>query len=111
VQNTNIYVIPLFFRIHGSLDTEAMRRSIQQLVRKHESLRTKFVEQAGYVVQQIAAPEAFSLESIEIGNLPTQDRALREAEIIEAQQGSLNSREISRSELVWCDHPLMSFFY
>lgn len=39
---TACYNVPLAWRIHGSLDMEALRRSLNAIIRRHETLRTIF---------------------------------------------------------------------
>jgi amino acid adenylation domain-containing protein len=48
------YNIPLALRIHGTLDVEALMRSLHEIVRRHESLRTSFPVIDGAPAQQIA---------------------------------------------------------
>ncbi|HEX8710130.1 MAG TPA: amino acid adenylation domain-containing protein, partial [Pyrinomonadaceae bacterium] len=45
------YNIPAAIRLHGRLDTAALGESINEIVRRHESLRTIFVEVDGLPVQ------------------------------------------------------------
>ena len=47
------YHIPLNFRLRGKLDEAALRRALDQLVRRHETLRTEFDVIAGEPVQRI----------------------------------------------------------
>jgi amino acid adenylation domain-containing protein len=49
-----VYNIPLALRLRGSLDLEALERALHALVRRHESLRTTFVDAAGEPRQRIA---------------------------------------------------------
>ncbi|MBZ4423325.1 non-ribosomal peptide synthetase, partial [Myxococcus sp. RHSTA-1-4] len=46
--------IPTAVRLSGEVDVEALRRALQELVRRHEALRTTFVEQDGQVLQHVA---------------------------------------------------------
>ncbi|WP_223635810.1 non-ribosomal peptide synthetase [Corallococcus sp. EGB] len=48
------YNLPWFTRWSGPLDDDALERSLQTLVQRHEALRTTFVEQQGQPVQRIA---------------------------------------------------------
>ncbi|WP_369211087.1 amino acid adenylation domain-containing protein [Streptomyces flavofungini] len=47
------YNIPAAVRMHGSLDVEVWRRSLAEIVRRHESLRTTFEEVDGEPVQVV----------------------------------------------------------
>ncbi|WP_164003037.1 non-ribosomal peptide synthetase, partial [Pyxidicoccus caerfyrddinensis] len=71
------YNIPSALRISGALDTEALRQSLEALVRRHEALRTTFRDEAGEPVQVISPPEPLRLDVVNLGNLP---EGAREAE-------------------------------
>ncbi|MGW7594485.1 condensation domain-containing protein, partial [Streptomyces rubiginosohelvolus] len=47
------YNIPAAVRVHGPLDVELWRRSLNEIVRRHESLRTTFEEADGEPVQVV----------------------------------------------------------
>ncbi|MGW0769001.1 amino acid adenylation domain-containing protein [Streptomyces sp. NPDC002676] len=49
------YNIPAAVRVHGPLDVELWRRSLAEIVRRHESLRTTFDETDGEPVQVVHA--------------------------------------------------------
>src|SRR5262249_45101737 len=50
------YNIPAALRLTGKLDVDALRRSLSEIVRRHESLRTTFEIVDGEPVQVIAPP-------------------------------------------------------
>ncbi|WP_432994354.1 amino acid adenylation domain-containing protein [Dactylosporangium sp. CA-233914] len=52
------YHLPLALRIRGELDVAALGRALTTLVARHESLRTRFEEHEGAVVQRIDPPPA-----------------------------------------------------
>ncbi|MET0135442.1 MAG: amino acid adenylation domain-containing protein, partial [Kibdelosporangium sp.] len=47
------YNFPLIFRLHGALDVEALRASVNDVAERHESLRTVFVLHDGEPFQEI----------------------------------------------------------
>nr|WP_281367699.1 non-ribosomal peptide synthetase [Pseudomonas gingeri] len=55
------YNIPTALRLKGGLDIEALRRSFETLIRRHETLRTTLRQEGGQVVQVVHPPEAFTL--------------------------------------------------
>lgn len=64
--------------LEGPLDTEALRAGIEALVARHESLRTVFEEDRDGGVQQVILPaHRVELPCIDLGSLPTHERALR----------------------------------
>ncbi|MFL5384123.1 MAG: amino acid adenylation domain-containing protein, partial [Longimicrobiaceae bacterium] len=55
------YHMPLFARLEGELDEGALRRALDELVRRHESLRTSFPLVDGLPVQRVAPPSPVEL--------------------------------------------------
>jgi len=52
---TGTYNIPLSLRLHGALDSNALRLALGDVIARHESLRTMFAEVDGIVLQQVVA--------------------------------------------------------
>jgi amino acid adenylation domain-containing protein len=68
---SSVYHLPLAMRIHGELDIEALQRGLTVLVRRHESLRTRFDDADGLPFQVIdPAPCAWPLQ---VTRLPGED--------------------------------------
>ena len=62
---TASYNIPAGAWLHGRVDLDALRRSLDELVRRHEALRTTFVAVDGTPRQVIGAPYAVDLPVFE----------------------------------------------
>lgn len=75
---SSLYSLPMGKRIEGPLDPQAFARSLNEVVRRHESLRTNFSVLDGEPVQVISAPQVVSLPVIDLSHLEA-DR--REAEL------------------------------
>ncbi|WP_163997845.1 non-ribosomal peptide synthetase, partial [Pyxidicoccus caerfyrddinensis] len=58
--------IPTAVRLSGALDVDALRGALQELVHRHEALRTTFVEQDGRVLQQLADSRDVSLPVVAV---------------------------------------------
>ncbi|MBT2745530.1 MULTISPECIES: non-ribosomal peptide synthase/polyketide synthase [unclassified Lysobacter] len=57
------YHVPLALRLRGRLDRDALQRTLDRIVWRHEALRTTFVREHEQTVQRIAAPElGFALQ-------------------------------------------------
>ncbi|MFP5288264.1 MAG: condensation domain-containing protein, partial [Thermoanaerobaculia bacterium] len=64
------YNLPAFaFRMRGALDGTVLRRTLDELVRRHESLRTTFPEVDGRPVQVIAPPGPSPLPIVDLSAL------------------------------------------
>ncbi|WP_319458340.1 non-ribosomal peptide synthetase, partial [Mycobacterium sp. RTGN4] len=54
------YNMPIAFRIDGDLDVEVLDAALDDVIARHESLRTVFPDLEGVAFQQVLAPEAGS---------------------------------------------------
>lgn len=61
-------------RVSGPLDLAAMQQALDELVRRHEILRTTFQEQDGHLLQVIAPPAPRPLRVIDLSDLPETPR-------------------------------------
>lgn len=74
------YNMPLAVRMRGKLDREALRSAMEQVVERHEVLRTRFVETPSGVEQHIAPRAALDLRLVDLSHL---ERTRREHEATE----------------------------
>ncbi|HEX2191027.1 MAG TPA: amino acid adenylation domain-containing protein, partial [Longimicrobiaceae bacterium] len=73
------YNMPAALRIRGPLDAEALRRSLEGVVRRHEALRTVFRASGGEPAQVVLDPAPFPLETVDLRARPEGER---EAELL-----------------------------
>ncbi|MFY0568156.1 non-ribosomal peptide synthase/polyketide synthase [Archangium lansingense] len=71
---SSAYSIPYALRLSGQLDTEALRRAFQELVHRHESLRTTFTSRDGQPVQRIVPELSLPIEVLDLSNLPASEQ-------------------------------------
>lgn len=71
------YNMPVFLRLRGALDIVALERSLSEIVRRHEGLRTVFVVEEDQPHQCILPIEPYVLPVVDLRQLP---QAEREAE-------------------------------
>ncbi len=74
------YNVPQAVRIQGPLDVNALERTLREIVRRHESLRTRFVSVNGELQQIIDSSPALELPVTELRHLPEAER------LVEAQR-------------------------
>ncbi|WP_281274219.1 non-ribosomal peptide synthase/polyketide synthase [Brevibacillus gelatini] len=72
--DSTLYSIPSAVRLLGDLHIEAWEKSMQTLIRRHESLRTTFGDVDGKAVQVIHPELAWTLNVIDLRGLPADER-------------------------------------
>jgi thioesterase domain-containing protein/acyl carrier protein len=61
--------MPLALRLNGNLDTVALQQTLNDIVSRHEVLRTTFFKNNGKLVQVIAPEQSLHLEEIDLSDL------------------------------------------
>src|SRR5690349_10801181 len=79
------YNIPSAVRLEGKLNREALTRSLSEIVRRHEALRTVFASVAGEPVQVIQAAAPVAIEELDLSGLGSDERERRAAELATAE--------------------------
>jgi amino acid adenylation domain-containing protein len=67
-----VYNIPVAWRLGGVLHVDALERSLGEIVRRHEALRTVFAEADGSPVQVIVPFDGFRLTVQDLSHLPAE---------------------------------------
>jgi hypothetical protein len=71
----SFYNDPFVFELRGRLDTDILRQSLNAIVRRHESLRTRLEEIDGQLMQVIAPAGEVNLTILDLRSLSTVERA------------------------------------
>ncbi|HEV3048901.1 MAG TPA: amino acid adenylation domain-containing protein, partial [Longimicrobium sp.] len=79
------YHMPLFVRLEGELDEDAFRRALDELVRRHESLRTAFPLVDGIPVQRVGPPAPAEVTYHDLSTLRDDERADEAARLVREQ--------------------------
>ncbi|AFJ59187.1 non-ribosomal peptide synthetase PvdL [Pseudomonas fluorescens A506] len=86
--HSSAYTIPGALHLRGELDEDALRQSFQQLIQRHEALRTRFYERDGQAFQRVEATADFELSIIDLSDLPNTEREARAQQVREDQARS-----------------------
>ena len=88
VPNNPFYNIPAVMRLTGSLNLRALEQTFNEIVRRHQALRTNFVTVEGEPIQKIAPTLTLSLPLIDLRNSPQPEReiAAKKITVQEAQK-------------------------
>ncbi|WP_226478064.1 non-ribosomal peptide synthetase [Pseudomonas sp. MWU16-30323] len=96
---SSAYTIPGALRLRGELDEDAVRASFQQLIQRHEALRTRFFERDGQGFQRVDAQADFELQVIDLSDLPTAEREARANQIREDEAHT--QFDLEKGPLLW----------
>jgi amino acid adenylation domain-containing protein len=80
-----LYTLPTAMRLTGHLDPTALQRSLSQIVRRHEALRTTFATVDSQPVQRIAPALTMRLPLLDLQQLPSARREAAAARLIAAE--------------------------
>ena len=98
-----VYHLPVAVRLKGELNVEALERSLNEVVRRHEPLRTSFALVDGKTVQIIAPSLELTLPVLDLSQLPEVDReagARRIADTFMQEPFDLSSGPLLRARLL-----------
>jgi amino acid adenylation domain-containing protein len=96
--NNSAYHLPVALHLEGSLDVEAVRRSINEIVMRHEVLRTIFTERDGRPVQTILPSFEVGLPVIDLRSLTDVERGAELQKL--ATENALRPFDLSRGPLL-----------
>ncbi|MEX5584821.1 non-ribosomal peptide synthetase [Pseudomonas lurida] len=97
--HSSAYTIPGALRLRGELDEDAVRASFQQLIQRHEALRTRFYERDGQAFQRIDAKTDFELQVIDLSDVPAGEREARAQQIREDE--ARTQFDLEKGPLLW----------
>lgn len=92
------YNLPYGFRIRGALNVEALERSLNTIVRRHEILRTSFSVSNGAPTQVVLPDGRISLAIVNIADLTPGERETRLREL--TSEESVAPFDLSRGPLI-----------
>ncbi|HEX6040164.1 condensation domain-containing protein, partial [Longimicrobium sp.] len=78
-----VYHIPSVQHLSGPVDVDAMRRALEEVVRRHEALRTSLPEVDGVPVQRIAPLGTVELPYTDLSGLSQEERRAEAARLAE----------------------------
>src|SRR5919202_4578886 len=76
VPNNPFYNVPAALRLTGSLNFSALQQTFNEIVRRHEALRTTLAVVSGQPVQRIAAASHLPINVVDLRNLPQESRQI-----------------------------------
>ncbi|HJR08153.1 MAG TPA: amino acid adenylation domain-containing protein [Pyrinomonadaceae bacterium] len=95
---TPLYNVYVAFELHSAPNLPALESSLNEIVRRHEVLRTTFPSVHGQPAQHIAATATLSLKLEELGDVPASERESVAAKLIAEE--ALRPFDLERGPLV-----------
>jgi non-ribosomal peptide synthetase component F/acyl carrier protein len=92
------YTVPGAVEIEGPLDVEALEKSLQEVVRRHESLRTRFDGNRGEPQQVIDSEAALNMQFLDLRSIPEHERQAQADQI--AREEAKKPFDLRRSPLL-----------
>ena len=92
------YNCPAAIRLSGELDVSALQRSLEEITRRHEVLRTSFALEDGVPVQEIASGVEVGLRRVDLSGLDEEERRREAAR--EAEEEARRPFDLSRGPLL-----------
>lgn len=102
--STPAYNIPAAVRIRQALNVEAFRRSMDEIVRRHDSLRTTFAAIGGEPVQVVSPHTNFEMPLFDLRALPEAERAAEMNRLVKEEAYlpfDLAAGPLVRVKLLW----------
>ncbi|BAY23185.1 McnC protein [Calothrix sp. NIES-2100] len=106
IPNNPFYNIPLALHLTGSLKLAALEQTFNEILQRHEALRTTIVVQKGQPVQVINPTLTIPLPIIDLRQLPQAKREIQARRLItqEAQHPfNLSTDSLLQVKLLWLD--------
>jgi len=94
----SFYNLPFATRLTGRLNVNALTQSLSTVVRRHETLRTAFVEQEGEVIQVVEPQVSLPLPVVDLRHIEKKERVAEGQR--HAQRESLMPFDLERAPLI-----------
>src|SRR6266478_3264995 len=79
-----VYNVPIAFRLDGALNVSALTQALQELVNRHEALRTTFGASEGVPVQIVTPAQTLALDTVDLRTVPEAERARETSRVARA---------------------------
>jgi amino acid adenylation domain-containing protein len=101
--NSSAYNMPGAIRLQGQLDLAALAKTIQEIIRRHEALRTNFISHNGQPIQVVHQSDDWRMNIVDLQYLPQSEQTeiIQQLATTEAiQPFSLDTDSLLRATLI-----------
>ncbi|MFN6530351.1 condensation domain-containing protein, partial [Nostoc sp. ChiSLP03a] len=96
--NSPFYNIPMALRLVGNLDRVALEQSLQEIIHRHEALRTNFITVDGKPSQIIQTETTWTVSVVDLKHLSTTEREITSQQL--AQQQVTQPFDLAKEALI-----------
>ncbi|MFN6478154.1 non-ribosomal peptide synthetase [Nostoc sp. DedQUE07] len=104
--NSALYNLPIALRLVGNVNQAALEQSLQEIIHRHEALRTNFVTVNGKPSQIIQTQTNWTLSVLEWQYLPPGEQEIATQQLI--QQQAIQPFELASVALLWATLVVLS---
>ncbi|MEO8429878.1 MAG: amino acid adenylation domain-containing protein [Acidobacteriota bacterium] len=100
------YNLPIALRLKGQLDAGALEESLNEILRRHDALRTSFPVRDGVPVQVVAPLRQVDLQPTDLGDIPAEGREQEASRLVSLEASrpfDLASGPLLRAKLFGLD--------
>ncbi|WP_442941022.1 amino acid adenylation domain-containing protein [Nostoc sp.] len=96
--NSPLYNIPFALRLVGNLNRVALEQSFQEIIHRHEALRTNFITVDGQPIQIIQTQPNWTVSVVECKDLPPSEQEIVTQQL--AQQQAIQTFDLAKGGLI-----------
>ncbi|BAY78314.1 amino acid adenylation domain-containing protein [Nostoc linckia NIES-25] len=104
--NSPIYNIPLALRLAGTLNRVALEQSLEEIIHRHEALRTNFITVAGKPSQIVQTQRNWTISVVDLQHLPISEQETATQQL--AQQQATQAFDLASTSLIRAELILLS---
>ncbi|NEO97867.1 MAG: amino acid adenylation domain-containing protein, partial [Symploca sp. SIO2E9] len=96
--NSALYNIPITLRLEGTLNQTALEQSLQEIIQRHEALRTNFITVDGQAIQVIHEETNWTISVTDLTHLSTNEQEITAQQL--AQQQANQAFDLEKESLI-----------
>lgn len=98
INEKHVYNVPIIIKLEGNLDFVALENSFIDIIKRHEILRTNFINKKGEITQYISPFKQFSVKEIDLTNCNESEADFLCEQIISEE--ATNVFDLKRDQLI-----------
>ncbi|NER29541.1 MAG: amino acid adenylation domain-containing protein, partial [Symploca sp. SIO1C4] len=96
--NSALYNIPIALHLEGKLNVSALEQSLQEIIQRHEALRTNFITVNGKAIQIIHEETTWTISVIDLTHLSNKEQEIAAQKL--TQQQEIQPFDLAKDSLI-----------